>query len=242
MPKDLSMDESTPPDHRLALVERFFSGTGDSYDAMVNGATFGIDRLWKRRIVALIPSGAERILDLACGTGISTLAIAKARPDSRIVGVELRAEYLDIARKKIAGRGPGNIELVLSRAEDYTSERPFGCIVSSYLAKYADLPLLCRNARGMLRPGGVFIAHDFTYPPGALRVGLFHLYFKVLQVVGSRLIPSWREIYHGLPELIEATTWAEDLPAALEDAGFIDVRRDDLTLYGSAIVHGRLPG
>jgi demethylmenaquinone methyltransferase / 2-methoxy-6-polyprenyl-1,4-benzoquinol methylase len=235
------MTERTPDDDRTALVERFFSGTGGSYDAMVHAATFGIDRLWKRRIVALIPPDARRILDLACGTGISTLAIARARPESRIVGVELRAEYLDIAREKIARKGLENIELVLSRAEDYTSERPFDCTVSSYLAKYADLPVLCRNAREMLRPGGVFIAHDFTYPPGALRIGLFNLYFKTLQVAGSRLIPSWKEIYHGLPELIEATTWVRDLPEALEKEGFVDVRRDDLTLYGSAIVHGRLP-
>ena len=39
-------------DSRVQLVERFFAGTGSSYDFMVNAATFGIDRVWKRRIVA----------------------------------------------------------------------------------------------------------------------------------------------------------------------------------------------
>src|SRR5688572_10209333 len=152
-------------DPRLALVERFFTGTGSTYDFMVNAATFGIDRLWKRRIVRRIPADAGRILDLACGTGISTLAIARRFPQSRIVGVELREEYLALARAKLRRLGLARIELVLSRAEDYFAEEPFDCICSSYLAKYADLPLLVRNCRAMLKPGSVLVMHDFTFPP-----------------------------------------------------------------------------
>jgi hypothetical protein len=68
---------------RLALVERFFEGTGPSYDFMVNAATLGIDRLWKRRLVDLIPSNPARVLDLACGTGISTLASPPCQYDLR---------------------------------------------------------------------------------------------------------------------------------------------------------------
>src|SRR3954467_13779005 len=97
-------------DPRLELVERFFRGTGSTYDLVVNVATCGIDRLWKRRIVGLIPPQATRILDLACGTGISTAAIARRFPRARIVGVELREEYLALARRKLA-RLP-NVELV----------------------------------------------------------------------------------------------------------------------------------
>ena len=40
-------------DSRLELIERLFAGTGTTYDFMVNAATFGIDRLWKRRIAEL---------------------------------------------------------------------------------------------------------------------------------------------------------------------------------------------
>lgn len=236
-----AMSTQTPDDGRVALVERFFRGTGSSYDVMVHAATFGIDRLWKRRLVSLVPPDARRVLDLASGTGISTLAIAKRRPQCHVVGVELRDEYLEIARAKLRRRGAGNIELVLGRAEDYRSEVPFDCISSSYLAKYADLPLLCSNAFAMLNPNGVFLAHDFTYPPKAHLVRLWRLYFGILQVVGSRLFPSWREIYYGLPALIERSTWVEDIQSALAEAGFTDIRREDLTLYGSAIVSARKP-
>ena len=122
------MDEGDP---RLELVHRFFSGTGTSYDFMVKFATFGIDRRWKRGIVDLLPLNPTRVLDLACGTGILTLAIAHRYPNCRVVGVELRDEYLEIARKKVQKLGIRNVEWVLSRAEDYRSSGPFDCVCSS---------------------------------------------------------------------------------------------------------------
>lgn len=233
------MKKAPESDARLALVERFFRGTGSTYDVVVNVATFGIDRLWKRRIVSLIPAGAERILDLACGTGISTIVIARRFPKARVVGVELRDEYLAFAREKVRVRALSNVELVLSRAEDYRSSEPFDCISSSYLAKYADLPLLVRNCRDMLKDGGLLVMHDFTFPPNRTLVAIWRLYFKALQLLGGALLPRWREIYYGLPRVIEETRWLPELQQALAANGFRDIRTRYLTAYGSAIVSAR---
>ncbi|WP_036501986.1 class I SAM-dependent methyltransferase [Nitrosococcus oceani] len=226
-------------DPRLMLVQRFFAGTGKSYDFMVNFATFGIDRLWKRRMVNLMPPNASRILDLACGTGISTLAIASRYPGCQVVGVELREEYLEIARQKVQRLGLKNIELVLSRAEDYRSEEPFDCISSSYLAKYAELRSLTHNNKAMLKEGGLLLMHDFTFPPKPYLVRFWRLYFKILQTIGSRFFPSWREIYYGLPQLIEESPWLTELKESLQQEGFHHIQREYLTLYGSAIVSAR---
>lgn len=202
-------------------------------------ATFGIDRLWKRRLARAVPAQAERILDLACGTGISTLALARRFPRARIVGVELREEYLALAREKVRALGLSNVELVLSRAEDYRATEPFDCIASSYLAKYADLARLVRNCRGMLKDGGLILMHDFILPPRPLLLALWRLYFRALQLVGGALLPSWNEIYYGLPKLIEETRWLPELQQALADNGFCEVRTEYLTACGSAIVSAR---
>jgi demethylmenaquinone methyltransferase/2-methoxy-6-polyprenyl-1,4-benzoquinol methylase len=226
-------------DPKLMLVHRFFAGTGKSYDFMVNAATFGIDRLWKRRIVNLMPPNPRRILDLACGTGISTLVIANRYPNCQIVGVELREEYLDIARQKVQKLGLKNIELVLGRAEDYYSKEPFDCISSSYLAKYADLKRLTRNSKAMLKEGGLLLMHDFTFPPKPFLIRIWRFYFKVLQIMGAFFFPSWREIYYGLPQLIEERQWAPELQEILQQGGFSHIQIEYLTLYGSAIVSAR---
>ena len=236
MPEDPGLNGVRPhlADARLELVERFFHGTGSTYDLVVNAATFGIDRWWKRRIVQLIPANATRILDLACGTGISTAAIARRFANAHIVGVELRDEYLAIARGKLR-----NVEFVLSRAEDYRSAQPFDCITSSYLAKYADLARLVPQCREMLKDGGTLLMHDFTYPPNRTLVAIWRLYFKALQTIGGALLPAWREIYYGLPELIERTRWLPELQALLAQHRFRDIRVEHLTVYGSAIVSAR---
>ena len=208
---------------------------------MVHYATLGIDRRWKRRIISLIPPDAKRILDLACGTGILTLAIAQGFPHAEVVGVELRDEYLGIGRQKQEAAGVSNVTFQLGRAEDFRSDHPFDCVVSSYLAKYADLPRLASAATTWLAPAGLLIMHDFTLPPNQALVGLWRLYFWLLQRAGAPLLPTWREIFYGLPRLIEQTRWLDELPAELKKHGFEEIRREYLTLYGSALLTATAP-
>jgi len=174
--------------------------------------------------------GAVRI------TGILTFGIARRYPRCRVVGVELRDEYLRIARQKARALGVDNVEFVLCRAEDYAPVETFDCVVSSYLAKYADLPLLTRNTKTMLREGGRVLMHDFTYPPTAFLVRLWGVYFKVLQTFGTPLFPAWREIFHGLPALIEQSSWCIEFECELEKNEFKDIHTRTLTLHGSALI------
>lgn len=226
-------------DPRLELVHRFFSGTGSTYDFMVNFATLGIDRRWKRRIVDLIPENPQRVLDLACGTGILTLAIAERYPNCHVVGVELRDEYLTIALKKVQRLGIRNVEFVLSRAEDYRSNESFNYIISSYLAKYADLKSLTHTSIEILDEGGLLLMHDFIYPNKPYLARIWRLYFWLLQHMGSRFFPAWREMYYGLPKLIEETRWILELKQALQENGCRVILQENLTANGSAIIIGQ---
>jgi demethylmenaquinone methyltransferase/2-methoxy-6-polyprenyl-1,4-benzoquinol methylase len=231
-----------PSDPRLDLVERFFRGTGSTYDVMVHAATLGLDRLWKRRMVQIVREQVGRprvILDLACGTGLSTFAFARAFPETRIVGVELRDEYLQRAKRR-AVRYP-NVEFVLSRAEAFETDAPFDVVTASYLAKYADLPVLVDRAAAWLVPGGLFMMHDFTLPPNRITLAVWRGYFRMLQTVGAKIVPAWRAIYDGLPVLIEQTRWTSELTTLLRARGFQDVTLEQLTLGGSAIITARRP-
>jgi len=57
----------------------------------------------KRALTMLRPQGGERILDLACGTGRHTLELV--RQGFSVVGVEIGAELVKIARKDAAEQG-----------------------------------------------------------------------------------------------------------------------------------------
>jgi demethylmenaquinone methyltransferase/2-methoxy-6-polyprenyl-1,4-benzoquinol methylase len=223
-----------------ALAQRFFSGTGATYDHMVNLTTVGFDIWWKRKILKKIPPLPARILDQASGTGILTFKIARRFPSVRVIGIELREEYLNIAREKNKVFGLNNVKFILGRAEDVLLKGRFDCITSSYLGKYAELEVLVKNAKGMLREGGVIIMHDFSYPENRLYSGLLWLHFKMLQTIGSRKYPEWKTIFYELPGLIRRTRWVTELVHSLEMNEFSLIEVDSHTMGISTIVSAKL--
>ncbi len=220
----------------VELVHRFFSGTGLSYDFMVNLCTLGFDRCWKKEILERVPQGSIRILDQACGTGILTFKIARKFPRSRVIGVDLLEEYLSIAREKARRENLENVEFILGKAEEVFLRQEFDCVTSSYLAKYAELGALTRNVKKMLRSGGVLLMHDFTYPPNHAFARLWELYFRILQGAGRRRYPQWGAILNDLPQLLRETKWVAELIRALGENAFSDISIRPLTFGTSAIV------
>ncbi|HYE34116.1 class I SAM-dependent methyltransferase [Methylocaldum sp.] len=219
-----------------AIAHRFFAGTGHSYDMVVKLCTLGFDLWWKQRILGAIPPEASHIVDQACGTGILTFKIASRFPSSRVTGVELREEYLNIAREKARALRLKNVEFILGRAEDVRVDGLVDCITSSYLAKYAELGSLIRNAKAMLRPGGVLVMHDFTYPGGPIFARLWEFYFTILQAAGPAFFPEWRTVFDELPGFLKQTAWLNELPETLQENGFISANVESLTWGASAMV------
>ncbi len=221
---------------KIELVERFFSGTGTTYDRIVKLCTLGFDAWWKKRILEKIPHGPRRIIDQACGTGILTIEIAKRFPGCRVIGVELRDEYLNIARCKVRELKLGNVEFLLGRAEDLLLEGSFDCITSSYLAKYADIDLLVAGAAKMLRSGGTFLAHDFSYPPNTGFALMWEIYFKLLRILGDWKYPEWMTVFAELPEFIRNSDWKRVLVGCLEEKQFCQISVESLTFGASTVV------
>jgi 2-polyprenyl-3-methyl-5-hydroxy-6-metoxy-1,4-benzoquinol methylase len=56
----------------------------------------------------------KRVLDFGCGSGASTMVLARMFPRSSIVGIELSPEYLDLARSRLRFHGYTNVEFCLS--------------------------------------------------------------------------------------------------------------------------------
>ncbi len=225
----------------MDLVGRFFSGTGSSYDSVVRATTLGFDNRWKKRIVGMVPAGPARIVDQACGTGILTLMLARHFPQARVTGIDVTEGYLKIAKAKTAASGLGNVELMQGRAEDMLPEGPADCVTSSYLAKYANLPALVRNVKKILRPGGLLIMHDFTYPGNKTCAAAWRLHFALLQSIAVRFYPSWRPAFDDLPGFLRQTDWVARLKELLAGCGFEEIGSESLHFGAAAIVRAKSP-
>ncbi len=217
------------------LVERFFRGTSQSYDLVVNLFTYGADRYWKKEILKRTPRG-DRILDLACGTGILTLHLARVNPCSQIIGVDVMPEYLQKARQKILEERPCNIQLVCGKAEEVTFRTAFDCVTSSYIPKYVPAERLVPHLAPLLKHHGVLILHDFAYPETWLFRKLWELHMILIKLAGWFLFPEWRTVFKELAGLVRTSQWVAEYRQALDAHGFRTVEVARLTAGSAALL------
>ncbi len=219
--------------NRRRIVSSFFPGTAGSYDSVVRMFTLGLDSHWKREIYNRVPP-SKRILDLACGTGIVTLGLARRQPGAEILGVDITGDYLALYEERLRSHPGVKGGFLWGDAETVRLEGEFDAVVSSYLAKYVDPGLLLRNVSPHLRSGGVFVVHDFTLPGNGFFRAAWSLYNRVMNLLGGRLFPEWRGVFDSnLTNLIRRTGWFDTFPMELERNGFYEIRRKSLS-FGSA--------
>jgi len=91
----------------------------------------------------------------------------------------------------------------------------------------------------ILRPGGVVIMHDFTYPGQRVFARMWDLYLLLLRTIGPCLYPAWKNAFEGLPSLVRETDWVERLLGLLAAGGFVEGTVETLFLGTSAIVSAK---
>lgn len=219
------------------VARRFFAGTSSSYDEVVKITTFGRDAVWKRAIADLIPSGSYSVLDLACGTGVLSFQIAKKV--SRVIGIDIIEDSIRIAREKALVHNASNVSFYVCAAEAIPqASSEFDFVTASYLPKYCDIDTVVSEVCRVLKPGGMLIMHDFTYPNASIIRGLWNAYFRILRIAGV-FAPSWRPVFNELDDVIRNSDWLDDLVMAMKRHGFSDIRSRSLTLGTAAVVYGR---
>lgn len=99
----------------------------------------------------------ERVLDIGCGTGVTTEPFARAvGPTGHVTAADISQPMLDAARQRISASGLANVTLLLADAQVH--EFPAGAfdLVTSRLGVmfFADPVAAFRNLHKALRPGG----------------------------------------------------------------------------------------
>ncbi len=83
-------------------VKNIFNKISYKYDFLNNLLSFGLHRLWKRKLVNLLePLNGEDWADLCCGTGdLAFLISDRVSPRGSITGIDSAEDILKIAKKK----------------------------------------------------------------------------------------------------------------------------------------------
>ena len=176
-----------------------FAGLPDEYDWMGPLLSFGQDRRWRRAMVATLGvSPADRVLDVAAGTGLVTAEIVR-RYGCRVIAVDQSEQMLGRARRKLErdARLAANVELRRAEAERLPFEdREFDGLTVAYLFRYVDDPAatIAELAR-VVKPGATIASVEFFVPTAAPLRALWRAYTKVgLPVLGRLASREWAEV------------------------------------------------
>ena len=112
-------------------------------------------RLHERRLHAAASVGAaEHVLDIGCGTGRSTRAAGRAAAAGTVLGVDISAAVLELARRLTDREGLRNVSYRLADAQvDDLAARYDVCISCFGVMFFADPVAAFTNIGHALRPG-----------------------------------------------------------------------------------------
>jgi demethylmenaquinone methyltransferase/2-methoxy-6-polyprenyl-1,4-benzoquinol methylase len=241
------------PEGKRRYVRALFATIADRYDFITRFLSFGQDRRWKRRLVRLASiTPADRVLDLACGTGDILFAAMRQHP-RRAVGIDLTHRMLVLAnargRSELARRrsnpargrsdlyGPtvtviGGDMLVLP-----LKAQSFDVVTVGYgLRNVPHLHEAVREIHRVLTRGGRLLSLDFNRPSNAV---VRSVYLAYLTVIGSALglaLHRDPDTYRYIPESIRNYPGAIGIARMLEAEGFGDVRIVPV-LFGLMTIH-----
>jgi SAM-dependent methyltransferase len=109
---------------------------------------------------ALDPQPGQRVCEIGCGGGALSLAVAAAvAPEGEVVGLDISAPLVQLARDRAASAGVGNVRFVAMDVQTGLEEPgPFSQAVSQFGVMFFDEPTLAFTAiRARLAAGGRFV-------------------------------------------------------------------------------------
>jgi 16S rRNA (guanine527-N7)-methyltransferase len=104
---------------------------------------------------------ADTIADIGSGAGLPGIPIAVAKPDVRVVLVEVNHKKSAFLRQAMAELQLENVEVVTERAEKWQPSQRFGIVISR---AFSDLASFVEIAGHLCRPDGVLLAMKGLYP------------------------------------------------------------------------------
>lgn len=214
------------------VLMRVLESAPRRYDFGIRLLTLGgLDKAYDR--LANYVERGQNVLDLGCGTGALTLHVAQR--GAKVTGIDINAEMLDIARRRVRSTGMaarvdlremGVAELGAEEAQRYNAVMSSLCF--SELSE-DELTYTLREVARILRPGGLLLIADEIKPRGFFK-RLIHQTIRTPLAVLAYVITQ------------QTTRPAVNLPAKLIKAGFSieSVRVNRLGSFGEFVA--RKPG
>ena len=228
-------------DKRPGDVAAMFDGLAGRYDLLNDVLSAGQDRYWRRAVArAVAAAPGERVLDLAAGTGTSSVSFTTA--GAVCIACDFSLGMLRAGKL----RTPDKNSSVTFVAGDALSlpfaDARFDAVTISFgLRNVADPGQALTEMLRVTRPGGRLVVCEFSHFPVPV---LDRLYHRALHAGGpalARVLAQDPGAYAYLAETIAAWPGQRELAAMIRAAGWAGIGWRNLSLGFVAVHTARRP-
>jgi demethylmenaquinone methyltransferase/2-methoxy-6-polyprenyl-1,4-benzoquinol methylase len=218
-----------------------FDRIAKNYDVANRAISMGMDKGWRRKTIELLkPFRGGRYLDIGTGTGDLVFEILDQSGNVLIDGIDPAEQMLEIAKDKAEKRELGDsVSFFMADALDLPMESDtYDGIVSGFCFRNIERrQKALEEMMRVLKPGGMLIILEATYPANPLvRLG-YKLYRPMVPMIGKML--GGGAAYKYLMDSIEDFPRPETVTDMFSAAGFSGVQFKALTFGTVCIFSGR---
>jgi demethylmenaquinone methyltransferase/2-methoxy-6-polyprenyl-1,4-benzoquinol methylase len=213
-------------------VAAMFDSVASKYDRANDLLSFGQTHRWRIKVRdAVAPKPGQSVLDLAAGTGSSSIAFNLE--GVRVVASDFSQGMLAEGRK----RHP-ELEFVFADATNlpFAANEFDATTISFGLRNVVDVEKALREMFRVTKPGGRVVICEFSRVQNSLLRPLYEFYLKRLLPVFSRMAGQKPEAYDYLAESILAWPSQKKLAKRILAAGFEKVVYKNL-VFGVVAIH-----
>ena len=217
-------------------VSRMFDEVAETYDRTNDILSLGQSKLWRKAVRNLInPKSGQRILDLAAGTGTSSMALVG--DGVQVVAADFSKGMLEVGKK----RHP-ELEFAFADATKLPFKaKEFDAVTISFgIRNVENVDKALSEMFRVTKPGGVIVVCEFSHPKG-LFGWLYKFYLRRVLPTVAKLVAKNPEAYSYLGESIEAWPKQTDFASQIENSGFENVGFKNLSLGIVAVHYGEKP-
>lgn len=223
-----------------------FGRIANRYDLLCDLFSFGIHRLWKRRVARIIAEESwSELLDCATGTGdiiLRVLQNKRLESNQKIIASDISPQMLTIAEKRLTSKGQIDFQVLDAHSISDILNDSMDLYSISLGLKICEREKVLKEAFRVLRSGGRLVILEASNIPWRWLQNLYLLYMRlVMPVIGWLATGGDTSAYKYLLSGIEKFPTAEILANEITVIGFEEVSFKRLSLGIVAIHIARKP-